>query len=201
MTAVLFDMFGVIARQQSPASRARLAQTAQVPAEAFWDAYWSLRHPYDRGDQLGPEYWAKVAARLGTRFDEQRTGELIAADVHSWSELDQEMVEFVSALSRGGVRTGLLSNIPEELAAHYEQQHTWLEHFSVLAFSCRIGHAKPEPGAYLWCAEHFQLPPGGILFVDDREDNVRAAEALGMRVHLFTSRDKLRQALTRAGIR
>ncbi|MEU7157934.1 HAD family hydrolase [Streptomyces chrestomyceticus] len=195
MTAVLFDMFGVLARQQSPADCARLEETAGRSGAAFWESYWGLRQPYDRGDQNGARYWRTVAGALGTHFDEERVAELIAADVASWSRIDDEMVEFVAGLTESGTTLGLLSNIPEELAAHYEESQEWLKHFSVLAFSCRIGHAKPEPGAYTWCSTAFGLPPERILFVDDRADNVRAAEALGMRGHLFTSLAELRPAL------
>ncbi|MFH8409860.1 HAD family hydrolase [Streptomyces sp. NPDC018019] len=195
MTAVLFDMFGVIARQQSPAACTRLERTAEVPADAFWERYWALRQPYDRGDQNGAQYWRTVAEALGTHFDEARIAELIAADVASWSRVDEEMVEYLGGLADRGTTIGLLSNIPAELAAHYEEHHAWLKRFSVLAFSCRIGHAKPEPGAYTWCSTAFGLPPERILFVDDRDANVRAAESLGMRGHLFTSLAELRPAL------
>ncbi|KOT60071.1 MULTISPECIES: HAD family hydrolase [Streptomyces] len=195
MTAVLFDMFGVLARHQSPAACDRLENTAGVSGDAFWKSYWNLRQPYDRGDQNGTQYWRKVAGALGTHFDEERIAELIAADVASWSRVDEEMVEYVERLADRGTTIGLLSNIPAELAAHYEQHQEWLKRFSVLAFSCRIGHAKPESGAYTWCSTAFGLPPERILFVDDRDANVRAAEALGMRGHVFTSLRELRQAL------
>jgi hypothetical protein len=47
-------------------------------------------------------------------------------------------------------RLALLSNIPEELASHYENHHSRLEMFQVRGFSCRIGHAKPDPAAFRW---------------------------------------------------
>jgi putative hydrolase of the HAD superfamily len=33
--------------------------------------------------------------------------------------------------------------------------------------------------------------PADFLFVDDREENVRAAQALGMRGHVFTDQEAL----------
>ncbi|MFF8827986.1 HAD family hydrolase [Streptomyces sp. NPDC015131] len=195
MTAVLFDMFGVIARLQSPAAQERLVRTARVPGAAFWESYWALRPPYDRGDHTAAAYWSGVAGALGVTFTERHIAELVAADVASWSEVDERMTAYLGELAAGGTRIGLLSNIPEDLAADYERRHPWLHHFEVLAFSCRIGHAKPEPDAYHWCATKFGLPPGDILFVDDRPDNVRAAEATGMRGHHFTSLTALRAAL------
>jgi putative hydrolase of the HAD superfamily len=195
MSILLFDLFGVIARQQSEQGRAEIEQAAGVSEADFWKSYWSLRPPYDRGHQAGPEYWHSVAEDLGASFTDQRIADLVAADVRSWSEVDDEMVTFVRDLADEGVRLGLLSNIPVELVTDYEQRHPWLDVFSVRAFSCRIGHAKPETGAYTWCTTAFEAPASDVLFIDDRIENVKAAEIVGMRSHLFTSLDTLRAAL------
>ncbi|MFI1198344.1 HAD family hydrolase [Streptomyces sp. NPDC020883] len=194
---VLFDLFGVLARQQSAEGRQCLVRTAGVPAPDFWDAYWALRPPYDRGETDGPGYWQQVAARLAVTFDARQTAALIAADVASWSAVDPEMIALVEELADRGRPIGLLSNIPEELAHHYETQHAWLDRFAVRAFSCRIGRAKPEPAAYHWCRRALSDPPHRILFVDDRPENVRAAEEVGMHGHLFTTRARLRARLDR----
>jgi putative hydrolase of the HAD superfamily len=184
--AVLFDMFGVLARVQSAESQVVIERTAGVSGKRFWDAYWLLRAPYDRGDVLGPAYWKNVGERLGTPFTGRQVDELIAADLASWSEVDQESVNFLAELAGRGVRLGLLSNIPEELAVHYEATQEWLGHFGVVGLSCRIGSAKPEAAAYEWCGRELGLPAEEILFVDDRPDNVLAAREVGMRGHVFT---------------
>ncbi|MFF1695931.1 HAD family hydrolase [Streptomyces sp. NPDC058257] len=197
---VLFDLFGVIARHQSTEGKDRLARTAEVPAPAFWDAYWARRQPYDRGELTGPAYWRQVADTLAVRFDERRIAELVEADVASWSAVDGTMVALVEELAASGRRIALLSNIPEELATYYETHHHWLKRFPLRAFSCRIGHAKPEPGAYQWCLDALSAAPDRVLFVDDREENIHAAEATGIRGHLFTTPARLREALWATGL-
>lgn len=192
---LLFDLFGVIARVQSPAGKARLVETAAVPEAPFWEAYWSLRPPYDASRVTGPGYWGLVADALGTRFDAARTAALVEADVTSWSAVDEEMVALIGELAASGRTVALLSNIPEELAAHYERHHPWLTHFRVRALSCRIGHAKPDPAAYAWCLRELGVAGDAVLFVDDREENVRAARALGLHGHVFTSASALREVL------
>ncbi|MEU6367463.1 HAD family phosphatase [Streptomyces sp. NPDC046931] len=188
-------MFGVLARVQSPQSQALIERTAGVSGERFWDAYWSLRPPYDRGDVQGPAYWKGVGERLGMSLTGGQVDDLIAADLASWSEIDQESVDFLAEVARRGLRLGLLSNIPEELAAHYEATQDWLGHFSVVGLSCRIGSAKPEPAAYEWCSRELGLSAQEILFVDDRSDNVRAAREVGMHGHVFTGVGALAAAL------
>ncbi|MFJ3879115.1 HAD family hydrolase [Streptomyces sp. NPDC090077] len=192
---LLFDLFGVIARHQSPQGRARLVEAAGVPGEAFWKAYWALRPAYDSGAVDGPAYWRLVAGALGTAFGPERIAALVEADIASWSAVDAEMVDLIGELAASGRRIALLSNVPEELAVHYERHHPWLAHFEVRGLSCRIGYAKPAPGAYAWCLRALDAPPGRILFVDDRQENVDAARALGIQGHLFTSASALREAL------
>ncbi|MFJ8660392.1 HAD family hydrolase [Streptomyces sp. NPDC093795] len=198
---VLFDLFGVIALPQPLEAQAALVATAGTPAPPFWDAYWRLRPPYDRGDLTGPAYWREVGTVLGTRFDATRVGALIDADLASWSAVDEEMVALVGELAATGPRLALLSNIPPELANHYEQHHAaWLQHFDVRAFSCRTGHAKPDPAAYAWCLRALAAPPRDVLFVDDREENVAAAHAAGLHGVLFTGAADLRTALREHGV-
>ncbi|MEU7996374.1 HAD family phosphatase [Micromonospora sp. NPDC049060] len=137
-------------------------------------------------------------AELGTTFDDDRTTALIAADVASWASVDTDMIRLIERAAAAGVRLALLSNIPEELASHYEHHHAqWLRHFELVAFSSRIGHAKPEPAAFLWCCDRLGVPPGSVLFVDDTTVNIHAAERLGMHTHQFTEPAGTAQAISR----
>lgn len=149
--AVVFDLFGVIARNQSVAGRDRIERVAGAGGPAFWRAYWEYRPPYDRGEQFGPQYWRAVGAALGLHFTDRQTADLVAADIDSWNAVDGDMVALVEELAARGRRLGLLSNIPPELATHYERHHGWLAYLDVLGLSCRIGHVKPDRRAFDWC--------------------------------------------------
>jgi putative hydrolase of the HAD superfamily len=197
-TVVVFDLFGVIACAQSPTGRAEILAAAGVPAgraEDFWRAYWELRPSYDRGRLSGPDYWRSVAGAIDATFPRARIAELIAADCDSWRAVDPRMLDLLDVLARCGLTLGLLSNIPPELADEFLQRHAWLGRFAVVGFSCRIGHVKPEPASFDWCIRTLGVEPAGILFVDDREENVRAARACGMRGHLFTDAATLARSI------
>ena len=136
-----------------------------------------------------------MAGAVGTTFTQARIAELIAADCASWRAVDPRMLDLLDILSRSGLTLGLLSNIPPELADEFLQRHAWLGRFAALGFSCRIGHVKPEPAAFDWCIRILGVEPARILFVDDREENVRAARACGMQGHLFTDAATLAQSI------
>jgi putative hydrolase of the HAD superfamily len=188
-TAVVFDLFGVIASGLSPIGRAEILAAAGLPTdrtEKFWGAYWELRPAYDRGRLSGPDYWSSVADAVDATFSRARIAELIAADCGSWRAVDPRMLDLLGTLARSGLTLGLLSNIPPDIADEFLKRHAWLDRFAVLGLSCRIGLVKPEPAAFEWCIRALGIEPAEILFVDDREENVRAAQACGMQVHLFT---------------
>ncbi|MBE2997532.1 HAD family phosphatase [Nocardiopsis sp. HNM0947] len=201
MDTVLFDMFGVIARTQSDESRAALERASGLDPEVFWGSYWGERQAYDRGDVDGPAYWRTVGRGAGTGFDDRAVAELVELDLASWSRVDEEMVSLVTGLSQSGVRLGLLSNIPFEIADLFEAEHARvLDLFPVLGLSCRIGRAKPEAQAFDWCLQGLGVEPGRVLFVDDSERNVAAARELGLGGHHFTSAEGLRKELSERGI-
>ncbi|MGN9842918.1 HAD family hydrolase [Nonomuraea sp. H19] len=191
---IVFDLYGVIARTQSPEARQQIVDLAGVAGERFWEAYWACRPAYDAG-QDSAAYWGAVADRLGTRFADVPA--LIAADLDSWCQVDADMVAVVHELADQGHRLGLLSNIIEDLVPVWESGHgDWLGRFAALTFSCRIGVAKPSRRAYEICAENVGVRPQDILFFDDNEANVVAAREAGMAAQVFESAQQVR-ALSR----
>jgi len=59
---------------------------------------------------------------------------------------------------------------------------------------------KPDPALYRLALERFGLMPGEAIFIDDRAENISAAEALGIRGHVFTDAVALRSVLAAAGL-
>ena len=45
--------------------------------------------------------------------------------------------------------------------------------------SCEVGAAKPYPEIYTILFEQLDATPSEILFIDDKEENLEAARALG----------------------
>ncbi len=65
--------------------------------------------------------------------------------------------------------------------------------------SCHTGIRKPDPEAYLAPARELGLLPEQILFVDDREKNIRGAHDVGMQAFLFQGAEHAREQLTALG--
>src|SRR6202167_5746592 len=110
---VMFDLFGVIALDQRPGALTEMAAECDAPADAFTEAYWGLRPPYDAG-RLSPECsWSALLRRLSRPAAPGTIEKLRLADIDSWSRVDDRMVASVQSLrTRTGV--ALLSNIPAD---------------------------------------------------------------------------------------
>ncbi|KWW99653.1 HAD family phosphatase [Carbonactinospora thermoautotrophica] len=120
-----------------------------------------------------------------------------SAVVEEWSRgrgrIDEEVLDLL-ATARKRVPVALVSNATTRL----EQDLRVLgveESVDLVVNSARLGMAKPDPGIYLAAAERLGVAPGRCLFVDDRPENVRGAEEVGMTGVLFTGLESLQQAL------
>ena len=60
--------------------------------------------------------------------------------------------------------------------------------------------AKPDEAIYRLAVERFGIEPNQAIFVDDRTENVAAAEAIGMAGHVFTGAAGLRAHLEQLGL-
>ncbi|MFD5074463.1 HAD-IA family hydrolase [Streptomyces sp. NPDC058371] len=187
---VLFDLFGVIARHQRPGALEMMAARCHAPTDAFTTAYWGCRPPYDAGQQSAPEYWTAVLCWLSLPVDADTIEELRLTDIDSWSRVDDQMVAYAQSLC-DSAEVAMLSNIPSDHADAFLTAQPWLHNLDHVAFSGKIKAAKPAPAAFHHCVVAMRAAPTDFLFVDDREENVRAAQAMGMNGHVFTDRDEL----------
>lgn len=91
---------------------------------------------------------------------------------------------FVADCRRAGLGTYLLSNA-SDLFFTYFANFGALEDFDGAVISCQERLLKPEPEIYRRLLERYALQPEACLFLDDRRENVEAAQALGMAGYVF----------------
>lgn len=191
---VLFDLFGVIARHQRPGALEKMAARCHTSADAFTTAYWAHRPPYDAYGDTASAYWTDVLHALSRPVDADTIEELRLTGIDSWSRVDDRMVTYVRTL-RDRARVALLSNIPADHADAFLAAQPWLHDLDHMAFSGKIGAAKPDPAAFQHSVVALRAVPADFLFVDDREENVRAARTVGMNGHIFDGQDDLAAAV------
>ena len=184
--AVLFDYGMVLSGPPDPAAWARIRSITSLDEQQLHSAYWAHRHPYDRGDLTAFAYWNQVGLDSGLHLTPAQVDALIHADADLWSQLNLPMVHWAQALQRAGIRTGILSNIGDAMAAGILARHPWLSAFYHCTWSHALNLAKPEPAIYQHAAQSLDTPLASILFIDDRAENIQAALDTGMQAIQYT---------------
>ena len=95
---------------------------------------------------------------------------------------------------------GALNNEARETNAFRLEHFGLLNLFQVALSSCYLGLRKPDLEIYGRALEILCRPAERILFVDDRQENVSAAEAAGMKAIRFENAGTLRQELQSLGV-
>jgi putative hydrolase of the HAD superfamily len=178
--AVLFDFGQVLSLSADPAVWQQMLTLSGLSEADFHREYWAHRHDYDRGTLNSLTYWQAVAAGSQTIFTPEQATALIAADVNLWSRLNLPMVEWAQHLQRAGIRTGILSNIGDAMAEGLIAKFDWISAFDHCVWSYSLKLAKPETAIYRCAAEGLDTDPSQILFIDDKIENIEAAESIGM---------------------
>ena len=99
-----------------------------------------------------------------------------------------------------GVPCFALSNFGVETFAFAETQYPFLAEFDRRFISGHIRAIKPEAEIYERVEAESGVEPSRLLFTDDREDNLRAAEARGWQTHLFDGPEGWAARLVEEGI-
>ncbi len=95
-------------------------------------------------------------------------------------------VRLLRALRNAGVPVFALSNFGAENFPMSKAQFPFLKEFDRRYISGEMRMVKPDAEIYEAVERDCGIPPGGLLFADDRQDNVEAAAARGWQTHLFT---------------
>ncbi|AGL18098.1 HAD family phosphatase [Actinoplanes sp. N902-109] len=181
MTHLLIDFGNVISLDQPRTDLMSMALASGIPLPEFTERYWECRPGYDRG-MSALAYWTEV---LGAPPGGQLLCHLVERDVSSWLHLNPVMVDLLTEVHAAGVPVSLLSNAPRELARELDRLPA-LAPFAHRLFSADLQLIKPEAAVYTKALALIGAEPAGVVFVDDRLDNIAAARELGMTAIHFT---------------
>lgn len=187
MKTVLFDYGNVVSLPQAPEDVARMSEGDP----GFEDRYWELRLDFDRGSVDPGAYWSHVYGRPVGGADLDR---VVALDVASWSRPNEGTVEIIGELASDGVPMALLSNMPVCVAEGIDGL-PFMRLIGPRFYSGRMGRVKPEPEIFHETVAWLGVAPGEIVFVDDRLENVAAAEGAGLAAVHFRDAAALRDDL------
>jgi len=197
--AVIFDYGEVLCHRPTAEEIAQLAGFFNLRVDQLPTLWERNRGAYDRGD-LSPEiYWSEFAKDAGIKLDPQQLDEIHQLDMEMWINVNSGMLDWANQLRSSGLKIGLLSNMHPEMVAYCREHFPWLTNFDFVTFSGEVRLIKPDPAIYEHTLRGLGVAASEALFLDDREVNIRAAQALGMYALRFESIKQLHNELSAAG--
>jgi 2-haloacid dehalogenase len=157
---------------------------------------WHLQHDAGRP-------FAETSAELIARHPEE------AENIRRWGEdfggqlgdLLPGMADLVADLAAAGVPLYAITNFSHEFwPAFAAREPALFAPFRDILVSGEVKLLKPDPAIYALALARFGLAPGEGLFIDDRLDNVEAADRAGFVAHQFRDAATLRTALQGYGL-
>ncbi len=187
--AVIFDYGNVISQTQTGDCADQMEAMTGVPADVFRTVYERFRFEFDRGTITGAQMYRQLLEADGYHrqaADQQLMEKIARLDMESWRPVRQDVTDWGLSLKEQGFRLGILSNMPTEFLASYEDEIELFRAAHYACFSCRVGLIKPEPAIYLDVLKGLDVEPQEAVFFDDVAVNVEAACALGIHGFVWT---------------
>lgn len=156
---------------------------------------WHSEH--DRGRPF-----AEGTAELAQKFPEH--ADLILAFNERWPETIGDVihgtVDIMMELQERGTPVYGLTNFSHEKWPDFCRTHAFTDHFDGVVVSGEEKLIKPDPRIYHTAISRFELEPERTIYIDDRLENVQAAEQLHMHGHHFKDPAPLRLHLQEIGL-
>lgn len=193
ISAVIFDLGGVIVRTEDQGPRERLAERLGLSLDELY------RLVFDNesaalatvGKITAGEHWEAVrsALCLTPRAFATFPWEFFAGDV-----VDYSLVDYLRRL-RPVYKTALLSNAWDNLRRIMTDEWKIADAFDELVISAEVHFAKPDGRIYRLAVQRLGVEPGQAVFVDDVRGNIQAAQSAGLAGIHFRSPQQTMQEL------
>ena len=113
--------------------------------------------------------------------------------------INRGVIELIKKL-KPSYKIILLSNATRPFFEQLMEENNLKKLFDDIVVSFEIKAIKPEPKIYRIALERSGLSPEETIFIDDREENIKASEALGIKSILFIDTESLEIELRELGI-
>lgn len=187
--AVIWDLGGVLVRTIDHTPRRRWETRLGLEPNGLESIIFDS--PVSRQASIGlaePEaIWDWTAEQLG--LSPEALAQL-QTDFWAGDQLDEELVASIAGL-RPAVKTGMITNAWKSIRPRIEEEWRLAPAFDDIVVSAEVGLAKPHPAIYRLALERLGVDVPETIFIDDFEENVAAARALGIHAIRFRDRDQV----------
>lgn len=194
--ALLLDFGGVLVRTRTDAPRRVLEARLGLPPHTIEDRVFNsdASQRAQRGELDYDILWNRIG------LDLELDGRVSLREFHeqffSADFLDQDLLALIRSV-RPAAKTGLISNAWNNARHVFTDVFPLADAFDVMVISAEERVMKPDPRIYQIALERLGVPADESIFVDDVLENIRGAEALGVRGVHFQSTEQAQHEIKR----
>ena len=183
--AIVFDCYGVLV------------------GSSFWDIYHAAGGDIRKDEKFIDDMLARANAALISNDEFNRTiAKQLHITVEEWADYMQRMQQpnkpllaYVREELKPHYKIGLLSNANKDSVERCVPAAD-LAIMDAVIVSGEVGYMKPDPEIFELTAKELGVSYSEMIFIDDLQDYVDAAIALGIHAIRYTSLERLRPKLT-----
>ena len=184
--AVIWDNAGVLGQAKCGSFAKLWIERLGAPVEDVIRVLTGPEHALsDKGEMDKDDFFDYVIREIGLPSEKKE-----ALDSISWDDVDadMELFDYIWELHKK-YKTAILSNFPQYLLDKQRAAMPWMgEIFDQQIFSSEVHLLKPEPEIYRLALDRLGVEANEAVFIDDRQENVDGALAVGMHAILYKSR-------------
>ncbi len=197
-TAAVFDLGGVIIRVRVEGMFEYWSGITGAPAERLAHAVLAdgAYREFERGEMTPCQFHRHISGVMGIDldFEQFRRGWCNVFD--GLYDGTEQLLGDLSA----SMRIVSLTNTNELHSAMWRPLYDEaMSRFEAIFTSHELGARKPEPQSYHAVLDYLGEAPANVAFVDDRAENIEAAERLGMRGILVEDPADIRRSIRKMG--
>lgn len=189
--AIILDWGGVLIDDPVPGYIAYCSQYLKVSEEGLGKAARKFQFDFAKGIISEGVFWKKVCSEL--KVPEQSIPSLLSKAFSVVYSEKREVLSIVSSLKDNGYKIALLSNTETPMLDYFHEKKYGF--FDVTVFSCVEGITKPDKRIYEITLGRLGVKPQESVFIDDKEENVRAAKDIGINTILFQNSEQFKKEL------
>lgn len=197
--AIYWDIGGVLLTNGwDHEERARVLEQFSIPREEYEARHEEANDRWEKGELSDEEFLKETVFFKPRSFT---PADFIGAIRAQSKWLPGGAKDVIAALRRkNSVQLAMLNNESGALNDYRIATFGLTEFFDAFFCSAYIGMRKPDPRMFRAGAEMLHLKPEECAFIDDRENNCRAAAEVGMHALQYRDEASLRKRLGELGV-
>jgi len=136
--------------------------------------------------------------KLNSTFNIKLTKEKLLELIEKTVKINLKTVDLIHKLKKNNYNLIILSNNNEPTVELIRNKYKYIiDLFNKTYFSNELNLIKPDKEIFKYVIKELDIKPKEIIFIDDKEENIKSAENLGIRSILYSSTEELIKELNK----